>query len=509
MAKARRVMMLSVLTLAACGGSGGGDDEPVPADTVLRVSAATPFPANCGVSDGGTLFRDAEVEPYLAVNPSNPSNLIGVWQQDRWSSGGSQGVVTAYSLDSGAHWAATALPFSRCGGGSAARATDPWVSFGPDGTAYQIALSFSGATFADGSSGSIEVSRSLDGGAHWSTPQALIQDGSGFFNDKETITADPTDAAKVYAVWDRLAQLGGGPSYFARSTDRGSGWEAARAIYDPGSQRQTIGNQIVVLPNGVLIDLFTELEGSEDEVGGTLALIRSTDKGQTWSAPIEIAEVLAIGARDLETGTLVRDSAGIGSIAVGADGSLVIVWQDARFSGGQRDGIVLVRSLDGGFTWSAPVQINAVTTVQAFTPTVALAADGTLAVSYYDFRNNNADATSLPTDLWLATSTTATHWSEQHVSGPFDLQRAPNARGLFLGDYQGLAVSGRDFLPLFVRTNDSGSNRTDVYFARLEPATAAAAKALTQTLPSAMTPEWKHRVAERLALRLRPEPGQR
>ena len=148
----------------------------------------------------GTLFENAEVEPMVAVNPTQPVNLIGVWQQDRWSNGGARGLLTGYSFDGGRTWARTAATFSRCAGGNAAnggdyeRASDPWVTFAPDGTAYQISLSFSGQDSQPGSSSAILVSRSTDGGRTWSVPVTLIRDGSAAFNDKESITADPTDA---------------------------------------------------------------------------------------------------------------------------------------------------------------------------------------------------------------------------------------------------------------------------------------------------------------------------
>ena len=58
-------------------------------------------------------------------------------------------------------------------------------------------------------------------------------------------------------------------------------------------------------------------------------------------------------------------------------------------------------STDGGFTWSTPIQVNQTPNTvppidrQAWNPTVAVAADGTVAVTYYDFRNNTAAARGL------------------------------------------------------------------------------------------------------------------
>jgi len=74
---------------------------------------------------------------------------------------------------------------------------------------------------------------------------------------------------------------------------------------------------------------------------------------------------------------------------------LVGVWQDSRFSGGAREGIAFTRSIDGGTTWSAPVQVNGVPAVQALLPAVAVRPDGTIGVLYYDMRNDTTDPATL------------------------------------------------------------------------------------------------------------------
>jgi hypothetical protein len=477
-----------VASLAGCGG--GSDSGPAPTpiapapappavvlppligDTPIRVSGDTPFAANCtGGALGGIEYRNAEVEPYVAVNPANPANIVAVWQQDRWSTGLSNGLVGAVSLDGGATWASTTAPFTRCGGGSTAnggdyeRATDPWVTFAPNGNAFQMALATQGASLTPGSVSAMLVSRSTDSGRTWSNPSTLIQDGGAFFNDKNTITADPTDPNYVYAVWDRLAASGGGPSFFARTTDGGNTWEGARSIFNPGPSSQTIGNVIVVLPNGTLINLFTQLdEGAGGQITATLNILRSNDKGGSWSVPIRIANLLAVGALDPETGTLIRDGAGLGQIAVAPNGDLYVVWQDARFSGGARDGIALSRSIDGGLTWSNPVQVNSALTVQAFTPSVHVRANGTIGVTYYDFRSNTPDAASLPTELIFARSTDGVTWQENRLTTAFEMLTAPFSRGLFIGDYHALTSANNVFIPVYVRTNSGDTaNRTDVF----------------------------------------------
>ena len=486
------------------------------ADVQARLTATSPFAAGCdGVPPTGTLFTNAEVEPFIAVNPRNPNNLVGVWQQDRWSDGAAAGLRTGFSFDGGRTWGLTAATFSRCTGGNAAnggdyeRATDPWVTFAPDGNAYQIALALSDPVSA------ILVSRSVDGGRTWSNPITLIRDGAEAFNDKESITADPTDARFVYAVWDRLPAAGGGPSYFSRTTDGGASWETARSIFDPGENGQTINNQIVVLPNGTLVNFFTHLEfAGESLVGSTLQLIRSTDKGANWSEPITIADVQALGVTDPETGVEIRDGAFLGSIAAGRNGVLAAVWQDARFSAGVRDGIAFSRSVDGGLSWSAPVRVNREPAVQAFIPAVTIRDDGVVGVTYFDFRSNTTARGTLLTDYWLAQSADGVTWHESHVAGPFNYSIAPFSRGLFLGDYMGLTSIGTTFVPFYTTTNAGNfGNRTDVFATLATSAGSAAAAKIEEddrdTLaaplhaegapPLVLTPELQERLGKAIA----------
>jgi hypothetical protein len=156
-----------------------------------------------------------------------------------------------------------------------------------------------------------------------------------------------------------------------------------------------------------------------------------------------------------------------------ATGELYVVWEDARFTGGTVNQAVISTSTNGGTTWSAPAPVSTVTGRPAFTPTVAVNARGTVAVTYYDLRNLSAGNTStLPTDLWLKTSARGggAFGSDVHVAGSFNMLAAPNAGGFFVGDYEALGVNGSSFLPFFVQTNCAGvpdssctANPTDVY----------------------------------------------
>jgi hypothetical protein len=469
-------------------------------DPLTLVSGPSPFAAGCeGTPQTGTVFRNAEVEPWVDVNLADDNNLVGDWQQDRWSNGGSSGNLSAYSLNGGTSWAIPPISsasdtgqakFSRCTGGNAAnggdfeRATDPWVSFSPNGVAHQVALGINDSNVAN----AVLTSRSSDKGANWEDPVVVkFDDRANFFNDKETITADPTDSDFVYVTWQRIvapneqASARAGEraaafrsiAWFARSDDNGASYDVVKPILNPGNKAQTIGNQIVVLPNGDLVMLFNLIRnvGANRNRGFTAAVMRSTDKGDTWSAPILIDRMLTDGVRDPADGHDVRTGDIIPQIAVDDDnGNLYVVWQDDRFTGQEQ--IAFSSSTDGGRTWSTTRRISKVGGVnQAFNPTVRVADDGTVAVQHYDFRfDDPATTPPLTTDVWLLRSTdSGANWTEERVgNASFDMTTAPDALGYFVGDYAGLDFAGGGlrpgFKPFHVRANSGNlTNRTDVF----------------------------------------------
>jgi hypothetical protein len=489
---------ISALVLASTASAG-----PYTLTSTATASGPSPFAA-CTADQaaaqqagGSVLYPNSEPEPRVDVNPTNTSNIVGVYQQDRWNDGGARGLVSSWSKDGGATWHPVVIPdVSACSGNlNYARASDPWVSFAPNGDLYSISLSFNEPGLPSPAN-AILVNKSTNGGESWGAPIAIAADSTNGL-DKQSITADPFDSHFVYAAWDRFVSPPGFPpsdlgrfhaaafvqqAFFSRSTDGGATWEPGRVLYNPGTQAGTIGSIINVLPDRTLVDGFVVFANHKRQIRGAyVADVRSTDLGVTWSkkatliAPVDASFP---GPTDPDnTGKTIRGGE-LPDFAVDrTNGNLYAVWDDDLPDG--IDKIYFSQSTDGGLTWSTPVKINQTPTnipdldQQAFTATVKVAANGTVGVTYYDFRNNTS-APGLTTDYWFVhchgTCTNPANWAETHVAGPFDTEQAADAGGFFLGDYEGMATIGNVFGPFYDQAvSRAANNPSDVFYSTLTP----------------------------------------
>src|SRR5439155_8639700 len=120
-------------------------------------------------------------------------------------------------------------------------------------------------------------------------------------------------------------------------------------------------SQILVLPNGTLVDLyeFYAQQPNGPITQTSLQLLRSTDLGETWSAPVNAVTMTPVYLPsgytlvvDPETGQFVQDPTNPSFSVDMQSGNLYAVWEDGRFSNFQYNDVAFSMSADGGVSWS-------------------------------------------------------------------------------------------------------------------------------------------------------------
>ena len=414
------------------------------------------------VSTAGTTAQpETQAEPFLAIDPRNEKRLLAGYQEGRYQSGGARALGYALSTNGGKRWVSGLVPnLTQYTGGPWQRASDPWVAFGPDHRAYYVSLGFD-ETRPDNA---VVVSTSTDGGATWGDPVTVHRPSGRDFDDKEAIAVDSYDDSpyrgRVYVAWDRVGDTTPDqPVLLSSSADGGASFSPALTVADG----LNLGVVPVVAPGGVVHLVWTRFSGRDRM---QLLTARSTDGGQTWSAPLAIDDLFPLGVRDMRTGEP------LAAVAVDPrNGNLYVAWQDARFTASV-DQVLLSRSTDGGDSWSPPALVSdGPADAAAFTPAVAVDGGGRVGVAYYSLRHD--PHRHLGVDLYLALSSNggiSFARSRRISSATWDAGFAAFSRGSFLGDYQGLVAGKKLFHPLFVTTYrrsalDPDRQQSDVFTA--------------------------------------------
>ncbi|MEI7663515.1 MAG: hypothetical protein WCK34_15005, partial [Bacteroidota bacterium] len=278
-------------------------------DLLLNSNNSTPQPSNGTVKgadalktlDGGGTWSGT-VEGAGGANSGDPAAVIDL--NGRWFVGyidNASGQSVSYSDDNGATWTV-----KKVATGTALNMLDKnhlWVDIGP-------ASPYKGYLY-DGwmVNSNISISRSTTNGATWSAPLA-ISAGTAAGSHNQGINFKCGPDGEVYGAWAVYDSWTGTGSPekavgFSKSLDGGATWiPAFRAINNIKGIRSygvsqnmrvnSFPSMAVDLSNspyrGTIYIVWTNVgyPGVNAGTGTSAYMIKSSDKGDTWSAPIRI-----------------------------------------------------------------------------------------------------------------------------------------------------------------------------------------------------------------------------
>lgn len=433
---------------------------------------------DAAASGGRVLPQDVQVshdgfaahsEPAIADNPANPLDLIAASKFFTDPKHYRFKIGTFYSSNGGRTWHdAGILPgFSAYG-----MTSDVSIAYDAAGVAYVCVLAVGANTSG------IFVSRSNDDGKSFLPPVPVFLDQTGAtFSDKPWIAVDQSKPhGNVYVAWNldgsddradgasafvaKQVSSSGNGLVISRSTDGGQSFSAP-VVFQPFSNSQfPIGAFPAVGPDGTLYVAYSMDKNKSGKVDG-LKLVKSSDGGVTFTAPKTISQVDGL-PNHLPHGTFRNIT--LPALAVSPkDGALVVVWSDMRY--GDAD-VLATTSRDGGDTWSQPVRVNHDRKGDGkdqFQPALAVAPDGIFTCAWLDRRRSRDDrlidefvAQSRDNGLSFSHNVRATRASwNPSIDAP---EPEGKKSDTFIGDYQALAVDDQVVHPLWNDTQN-GKNQ--------------------------------------------------
>jgi len=490
-----------------------------------------PYPTQAGSNAGfpattPMLVKDHS-ESDVRVDPTNSKHLIG---SVKWvvSPEGYNHLLGFYeSFDGGKTWPTQGhIP----GYEGWTDNTDPVGAFDGFGNYYELILPYQFFYNADGSHNfqinpnrepnpvvpaeviSVSVRpHGATGPKDWITTHnghpdfVAPYDSKGREPDKQWITIDTNPASphynRVYAMW--VVFTGPFTAHplvsHAQALPDGTHTDWSAPIPLPEAAASPTGATYLlphVTPDGTVYTTLTTTKPAMQFSFDKIVFDRSTDGGVTWTTVSTVADDIAAPPARFANTTFrdgILNSFGVGSRLVRGNYPLYVTWED--YSAGVTN-ILLAASYDRGVTWTTPIQANDnASAVDEFQPNLAVAADGTVSIAFYDRRlncpaNGTAEAVaagialdqvnpnytgSLPpygaanycvnasVQFYNATLDPLGHnirltqhtWNPQlnspHTSSAFRI-------GTFIGDYFGNTTSGSTNLSSFVSTYNDGSN---------------------------------------------------
>jgi hypothetical protein len=435
----------SAVLLAGCASlPGAGPEEgEIPDKPVITYSP--PSSPETLLDAGATNVRmnqDAsgrdQNETTIAINPTDPSNLIGGANDARE---GSWGAGYYVSSDGGATWSDGLMPFRKYNNQG-----DPVTAFCGDGTALFAYLDYVGAYQPH----RLVVARSTDKGSTWLGP-GVVYEGSLQFADKPWMACAPDEgsyANRAYVSWTMFG--GGGGIRIEYSDDYGQTWEGQETISGGGGVQ---GSVIAAGRDGRVWVFWLGPSGIE--------FARSTNGGGTWDAWDTASDVVSISGTSFRRNS--HPAAALDVSGGAHDGNLYVVWADARE--GDPD-ILFTRSTDGGATWEEARRINddpVGNGLDQFFPWIAVDEQGDVHVMWHDRRD---DARNERMHVYVTTSRDGGVTFDRNLRVT-DVPSDGTLTG-FLGDYAAITAGGGVIAPMWSDLR-AGTGEEDVYV-EIEPA---------------------------------------
>lgn len=384
--------------------------------SVPAVGQARPAVDNAVQVTADPSATRAHSVPAIAVDPSN-SQVLAIAEADMYSGQ----CAVHVSTNAGLNWSPAPAPefsgdWPNCAFVPFGPVVD--VEFGPDGTLY---FAFSGYDPVE-HRGRVFFARSPDLGSTWTTTmlpwsvEPNLEIGETGIDAVPSIAVDPNDPESVYVGWGSNwatytlsdAVLEGKEYYWdviervyvAASKDGGETFSEPVDVGDglrltPEVEGIKPPPQVLVGKDGEVLAFFGEYSrgGSRDdrEADAPPAHIYqavSRDGGQTYSNG-------AIHTQRPPTES--SDWTWVPRAAVDrSNGNLYVVWENMSSADDPVE-ISLIRSTDGGETWSEPAAVNDVTVERQWNypevfPDISVAPGGRVDIAWYDWRNDPADA---------------------------------------------------------------------------------------------------------------------
>lgn len=390
---------------------------------------------------------NAPNEVAVAINPTDPTNIIGVAQS--FGMGATNGRYV--TKDGGATWkpVPAANPKRLTQG-------DDAVCFSADGSAHHTYIAFDGIFQPNPRRAhtAIMMTSSRDGGLTWEDPVPVVEhiNSAQPMEDKPWPVADSAKDSKykgrLYVAWTRFDVYGSrSPEhrshiYVARSEDSGKAFRAPVRISDkPGdcvdSDNTLEGAVPAVGPNGEVYVVWSGPDG--------LVFDKSLDGGVTWGKDKNIQATP--GGWDITVAGAGRANGMPVTVVDLSDGpnrgTIHVTWTDER--NGDHD-VFTMASKDGGDTWSAPVRVNddpvANKKDQFFTWMAVDPVDGSVNVMFYDRRD--LDGTKTAVTLARSVDGGKSFRNTRLPLEPFEF-----LGGAFFGDYSGIAAYAGRVVPIF------------------------------------------------------------